>query len=87
MYLLLYDYVEDILERREPHRAAHLERIRAWQADGRIAMAGAVGEPPHGAAIAFDVDDPATLEQFAREDPYVQNGLVSGWRVERWNLV
>ena len=87
MYLLFYDYVEDVLERRAPHREAHLARIGAWKADGRIAMAGAVGDPPHGALFVFDVDDPAQVDEFADADPYAAAGLITARRVERWNLV
>jgi uncharacterized protein YciI len=84
MYVLFYDYVEDILERRAPHRETHLARIRA---DGRITMAGALGDPPTGALIIFDVDDPAVVEEFAAGDPYVLEGLVTQRRVVPWKLV
>ncbi len=84
-YILFYDYVEDILERRAPHRDAHLTEIRAGKGDGRIVMAGPLGDPPHGAAIIFT--DQATAEEFARADPYVTNGLVTDWRVDLWTLV
>jgi uncharacterized protein YciI len=84
-HLLLYDYVEDILERREPFRADHLSAIRAAKEDGRILQAGPLGDPPHGAAIVFA--DAATAEAFAQADPYVTNGLVTSWRVEPWTLV
>lgn len=86
-HLLFYEYVPDIIERRGPYRDAHLERIRAEQAAGRVVMAGAVGDPPHGAAIAFNDTDVSSIEQFVREDPYVQAGLVSDWRIEPWKLV
>ena len=52
-HLLLYDYVQDMADRRGPYREAHLGRIRAGQDEGRIVMAGALGDPPHGAAIVF----------------------------------
>jgi uncharacterized protein len=86
-YLLLYTYVEDILERRGPHREAHLAGIRAEQEAGRIVMAGALGTPPSGGAIAFRGVSPQHIEQFAAADPYVQAGLVTDQRIERWTLV
>ncbi len=86
-HILFYDYVEDIVERRGPHRDAHLARIRAERDAGRVVMAGALGEPPHGAAIVFRGVEPDAVEQFARGDPYFEAGLVRGWRVERWNVV
>lgn len=84
-HVLFYEYVADILERREPFRADHLSGIKAAQEDGRILMAGPLGDPPHGAAIVFA--DQATAEEFAQADPYVTNGLVTSWRVEPWTLV
>lgn len=84
-HVLFYEYVGDILERREPFRADHLSAIRTGKEDGRILQAGALGDPPHGAAIVFA--DPATAEAFAQADPYVANGLVTSWRVEPWALV
>ncbi|HUA48485.1 MAG TPA: YciI family protein [Solirubrobacteraceae bacterium] len=84
-YVLFYDYVEDILERRVPHREAHLAALRAAKADGRILMAGPLGDPPHGAAIVFA--DPDAAAAFAEADPYVTNGLVTDRRVEIWALV
>lgn len=85
--VLVYDYVEDILERREPHRAEHLERIRAWVGDGRLVMAGALGDPPTGAALVFaDIGEEA-VEEFAAGDPYVRAGLVTRRRIVPWAVV
>ena len=85
--LLFYDYVEDILERREPHRDGHLALARRWKEDGRLLMGGALGDPPHGALFVFRVDDASEIESFLAEDPYVANDLVSRWRVEPWKVV
>ena len=83
-HLLLYDYVEDILERRAPHREAHLGAIGTAREDGRILMAGPF-DPPTGAAIVFAEREAA--EAFARADPYVTAGLVTNWRIETWMVV
>jgi uncharacterized protein YciI len=87
MYLLFYDYVEDVVERRAPHRERHLERIREWRDGGRIVMAGATGDPPSGALIIFDVDNPTLVEEFADADPYVLAGLVTARRIVPWTVV
>jgi uncharacterized protein YciI len=80
--LLYYDYVEDIVERRAPHRPAHLELVGTWVEDGRVVAGGATGDPPSGALIVFrGSGDP---EEFVERDPYVREGLVTGWRVEPW---
>lgn len=85
-HVLFYDYVPDILERRGPHRDGHLARLREWAADGRMVAAGALGDPPTGAAIIFRVDDPSEIDAYVAGDPYVAAGLVTSWRVEPWAL-
>jgi uncharacterized protein YciI len=85
--ILFYDYVEDILERRTPHREAHLARIAEWIDAGRMTMAGALGDPPSGAAFVIPGSDPAEAERFAAGDPYVVAGLVAARRVVPWTVV
>ena len=87
LYALFYEYVEDVVEKRGPHRAAHLELIGRWHDDDRVARGGALGDPPHSGLIVFRVDDPAEVEAFVAEDPYVQNGIVVSHRVEPWTVV
>lgn len=84
---MFYRYVEDILDRRAPHREAHLARIAAERDAGRVIMAGALGDPPRGAAIVFTDVEPEEIERFAEGDPYVRAGLVTERRIEPWNLV
>ena len=87
-HILFYEYVEDVLERRGPYREAHLAGIRAERDAGRVIMAGALGDPPHGAAIVFGPDvEPEAIERFAQSDPYLDAGLLTAWRVEPWNVV
>ena len=85
--ILFYDYVENAIEARAPYREAHLAWAREWKDDGRIVMAGALGDPPHGALFVFRVEDPAQIEAFVAGDPYVSGGVVTGHRVVPWNVV
>lgn len=86
-HVLFYDYVPDVLERRAPHREAHLALLRAWQDEGKIVMAGALGDPPHGGMLVFRVDDPEEVEEFVAADPYIAAGIVTSRRVVPWNVV
>ena len=86
-HLLLYAYVEDVAERRGPYREGHLARIASERDRGHIVMAGAIGDPPNGAAFVFKGLGPDEIEGFIREDPYVEAGLVTSWRIEPWKLV
>ena len=84
---LFYEYVEDVAERRAPYREGHLELIRRFADEGLLVLAGALGDPPHGALLVFRTEDPDEVDRFAEQDPYVEGGLVTGRRVERLNVV
>lgn len=83
--ILSYSYVADVLERREPHREAHLALIARMETEGRLLLAGAIGDPPEGALIVFD--SAAAAEEFAASDPYREAGLVTEHSIRPWNLV
>ena len=83
---LLYEYGPDAVERRKPHREAHLALVRTLHAEGRIVLAGAF-DPVDGALLVFKVDGPSEVEDFVKADPYVQNGLVTRWRIRPWTVV
>jgi uncharacterized protein len=86
-YLLFYTVAEDYLARRAAFRKAHLEH--AWRAVGRgeLILGGALADPPDAAILLFRGDSPAAAEAFARDDPYVRNGVVTSWRVRLWTTV
>src|SRR5687767_9022541 len=86
-YLLIYETAPDYLERRASYRNEHLKL--AWDAHGRgeLVLAGAFADPADGAVLLFKGDSPAAAEQFAAADPYVKNGLVTGWKVRKWTTV
>jgi hypothetical protein len=85
-HLLLYDYVENVVEKRAPFREEHLGLARAAHERGEIVMAGALADPVDGAVFVFRADA-AAVEAFARNDPYVKGGLVTRWRVRPWTVV
>jgi uncharacterized protein YciI len=86
-FALFYETVDDMVNRRAPYRDEHLRRIREAHARGELFMAGAVGDPVHGALIVFRAESPAVAEEFARRDPYVVNGLITKWVVSPWHIV
>jgi uncharacterized protein YciI len=86
-YLLLYDYVENAVERRAPYREEHIRLAREAHERDELVMAGAYAEPVDGAAFVFQGDDASAAEAFAKKDPYVANGIVTAWRVRPWTVV
>jgi uncharacterized protein YciI len=84
-YVLLYDVVDDYLERRGAFRSGHLTLARAALDRGELLAAGAFAEPADGAMLVFRV--PGAAEAFADADPYVRHGLVKSRKVRKWNVV
>lgn len=84
-YLLLYDYIEGIVEKRAPLREGHLGLAERYRERGDLLLAGAFTDPVDGALFVFNNQHAAEL--FVREDPYVLNGLVTEHRVREWNVV
>jgi len=87
-FLLLYDYVPDYLERRGALRPAHMALAKAAVERGEMVLAGACTDegPPIG-VLVFKAEARGVVEDFARADPYVREGLVTDWRVREWTTV
>ena len=83
--LLIYDLAPDYLAGRGQFREAHL--ALAWEAadEGALVLGGAIGDPVESALLLFT--DEARAAAFAAADPYVREGLVTGWRTVPWTTV
>jgi|SRR5271163_2623158 len=86
-FLLCYTFADGYLERRPRFREAHLRL--AWDAHnrGELLLAGAVADPVDTGLLIFSAETRDMVEEFARNDPYVLNGLVTAWRVREWLTV
>ena len=85
-FALMYDVVDDFTNKRTPFRPAHLKEVRESQARGELIMAGALADPA-GALLVFRAADKSVAENFAKADPYVNEGLVKSWTVRPWTVV
>lgn len=86
-FILFYDYVEDYMERRGAYRSDHLVLANAAHERGELVIAGALADPPDRGVLVFKADGPRVPETFARNDPYVLNGVVKQWQVRPWTVV
>ena len=86
-YALFYEVVDDFVAQRTVFREEHLGLARAAHARGELVLAGALADPADGALIIFQAADRSIAENFAKNDPYVNNGLVTRWRVRNWTVV
>ena len=87
MHLLLeYALADDYLERRAALREEHLGLARAAHERGELLLAGALSDPYDRALLVWTAPRDV-VERFAEQDPYVVQGLVTGWTVREWNVV
>jgi len=86
-YALFYEVVDDFIARRRAYRDEHLRLAREAHARGELVLAGALADPADGALLIFQGESPTAAEAFARQDPYVKNGLVTAWKVRNWTVV
>jgi uncharacterized protein len=87
MHLLLeYTLADDYLERRAALREEHLGLARAAHERGELLLAGALPDPYDRALLVWTAPRDV-VERFAAQDPYVVQGLVTGWTVREWNVV
>lgn len=86
-YLLIYDLSPDYLEKRAVHRDSHLKLAWTAKENGGLVLGGALQDPSDQAYLLFKGDSPEPAEEFARQDPYVKNGIVKSWKVRPWMTV
>jgi hypothetical protein len=88
-YLLRYEYIPDVLEKRGPYREGHLDIAKQMIEEGKCLSGGPIGMPgavvPSGAMFIFN--DEESAKAFVEVDPYVSNGIVTGHSIEEWNVV
>jgi uncharacterized protein YciI len=86
-YLLIYDVVDDYLERRAPHRDEHLKLAQEFVTRGALQLGGPLADPIDQAVLLFQAEDPSTVEEFVARDPYRRNGVVRSYRIRPWTIV
>lgn len=85
-WFVQYDYVQNVVEKRAPHRANHLAYAGKYRDDGRLVIGGAFN-PPESAGLVFKTNDKKEVEDFVKNDPYVLNGIVEKFHIKEWNIV
>ena len=86
-YILFYKTVENYVTRRAPYRDDHLKYANASHERGELYMAGALADPADSAVLIFKGDSSEVAQDFAKNDPYVKNGLITEWHARPWTVV
>lgn len=88
-YLLSYQYIPDVLEKRGPYREEHLQLAQTLADEGKCLAGGPTGplemKVPTGALFLFT--ERKTAEEFVTKDPYVSAGIVTSHNIQEWNVV
>ena len=85
--LLTLEYVDDMLEKRGPHREEHLAGAQRGFDAGEIVMAGALTDPVDAGVFVFKNVSEERVKAFAEADAYVRAGLVPKYTIRNWMVV
>ena len=88
-YLLNYEYIPDVLEKRGPFREGHIGLAKDMIEKGTCISGGPTLIPgegvPNGALFIFNSKEAA--EDFVKGDPYVEGGIVTSHSISEWSVV
>jgi uncharacterized protein YciI len=85
-YMLIYDVVDNYVERRSVLREEHLKLASEYAERGILILGGALADPVDQAVLVFEAESTAPIESFIARDPYVQNGLIRSHRIRPWTV-
>lgn len=83
-YLLQYHYVDDMMNKRTPHRSDHLNFADKYVKSGKLIAGGAVVPAVEEGFLLFKCEDKMEVEQFAKDDPYMKANLIKHYEVKEW---
>ncbi|MEH1127434.1 YciI family protein [Micromonospora sp. CPCC 206061] len=77
-FLVMYQYVPDMEQRRTEHRPAHLDWLRQLADAGRMVLAGATLDPVDTAVLVVRGEDVLAVRRMLLDDPYAAANLIVG---------
>jgi hypothetical protein len=81
-YVLFYESGDDVATLAPLHFPAHRARWEEFAANGRLV---AIGPFTDGTGAMGVFATRAAAEEFAKDDPFVVNGVIRGWSIREWN--
>lgn len=85
-YVMWGTYCENVLEKRVPYRAEHLEGLQQQKDSGVLVALGPTVDNRKVFGI-YEAESEAAVRQLVESDPYWQNGIWTGYEVHAWNQV
>lgn len=88
MYFILhYQTIDDFITKREKYRTEHLKKVKEAFENQHLVLGGSLENPASEALLVFQCNDESIVKNFAKNDPYVINQLITSWVVRKWNVV
>lgn len=87
VFAFVIKYPDDVLERRGPHREAHLAYASKLKEEGKIIAGGAFDPASEGGLILFRAESAEAVREMLEEDPYTKAGLFEESKILPWNIV
>lgn len=82
-YIVWGHYCENVREKREPYRQAHLDGLAKLKQSGGLVTIGPTRDLTQVFGI-YEAPDEATVRQWVESDPYWQHGIWTGYDVKEW---
>jgi uncharacterized protein len=82
-YVMWGSYCENVLEKREPYRSAHLDGLKQQKDSGVLLTIGPTKDVTMVFAL-YDAPDEATVRRWVEGDPYWQNGIWTEYTIKEW---
>ena len=76
-------YCDNVLEKREPHRQAHLDGLAKQKESGVLMTIGPTQDITQVFGI-YEAEDEGTVRQLVENDPYWQNGIWTEYSIKEW---
>lgn len=85
-YVMWGTYCADVLEKRAPHRQAHLDGLAAQKQSGILITIGPTQDLTKVFAI-YKAENETKVRQLIEADPYWQNQVWTEYEVHEWTQV
>lgn len=86
-FILKYSLIPTYMEERGKYREEHLKLAKNYADRGLLVIGGALADPADEAILVFKTESEKEVAEFARQDPYVQNGLIAKTEIRKWSVV
>lgn len=82
-YIVFGSYCDDVLEKRAPHRDAHLAGLAQQKAEGVLITIGPTKDLTKVFGI-YEAENEVVIRQLIENDPYWKNGVWTEYEVKEW---